>query len=52
MAFVSVSTLRQLCDDASESVLIENNVVTPDWATPLLSMTTESLPSSQELSQH
>ena len=27
----SVSTMRQLCDDASDSDLIENNGVTPDW---------------------
>ena len=27
---VSASTLQQLCDDASDTVLIENNGVTPD----------------------
>ena len=27
----SASTLRQLCDDASNSVLIENNGVTSEW---------------------
>ena len=27
----SVSTLQQLCDDASDSVLIENNGVTAEW---------------------
>ena len=28
----SASTLRQLCNDATGSVLIENNGVTPEWA--------------------
>ena len=28
---VSVSTLRQLSDDASDSVLIESNGVAPEW---------------------
>ena len=28
----SASTLRQLCDDASDSVLIENNGVTQNWS--------------------
>ena len=27
----SASMPQQLCDDASNSVLIENNVVAPDW---------------------
>ena len=27
----SVSTLRQLCDDATDNAVIENNGVTPDW---------------------
>ena len=27
----SVSTLLQISDDASNTVLIENNGVTPDW---------------------
>ena len=27
----SASTLRQLCDDARDFVLIENNGVTPEW---------------------
>ena len=27
----SASILRQLCDDARDTVLIENNVVAPDW---------------------
>ena len=26
-----MSTLRQLCDDTSDSVLIENNEIAPDW---------------------
>ena len=49
----SASTLQQLCDDASDTVLIENNGVTPEWAatyfllTPLFSMRTESLGSLQ-----
>ena len=28
----SASTLQQLCDDASNTVLIENNGVAPDWS--------------------
>ena len=28
---VSVSTLQQLCDDASDAVFIENNGVTLEW---------------------
>ena len=28
---VSASTLQQLCDGASNTVLIENNVVVPEW---------------------
>ena len=27
----SVSMLRQLCDDTSDTVLIENNGVAPEW---------------------
>ena len=27
----SLSTLRQLCDDVSDTVLIENNRVAPEW---------------------
>ena len=35
---MSASMLRQLCDDASNSVLIENNGVTPEWGcNPFLS---------------
>ena len=38
----SVSTLRQLCDDASDSVLIENNGVAPEWGCyPFLSDSTD-----------
>ena len=33
----SASTLRQLCDDANDSVLIENNGVTPEWGYKLFS---------------
>ena len=33
---VSVSTLRPLCDDASYSVLIENNGVTEKWIATIL----------------
>ena len=50
----SASTLRQLCRGVSDSILIENNGVAPDWGynprswvTPLFSMRTESLTSSQ-----
>ena len=45
--------LRHLCDDTSDSVLIENNGVTPEWAathfqvTPLFSMRKKSLALSQ-----
>ena len=28
---VSASTLRQRCDDASDTVLMENNGVAPEW---------------------
>ena len=28
----SASTLRQLCNDASDTILIENNGVTPEWS--------------------
>ena len=51
----STSTLRQLCDDASGTVLIESNGVTGKWvatqsgATPLFSMRTASI--IEELSQ-
>ena len=44
-----VSTLRQLWDDVSDTVLIENHGVTPDWGcnpflvTQLFSMRTVSL---------
>ena len=27
----SVSTLRQLCDDVSDTALIQNNGIAPDW---------------------
>ena len=49
----SALTLRQLYHDAWDSVLIENNTVTPDGiathyqVTPLFSMRTESQASSQ-----
>ena len=49
----SASTLRQLCNDACNSVLIENNGVAPEWGCNLFSsdstdlMRTESQPSSQ-----
>ena len=33
----SASTLQQLCDDACDSVLIENNGVTPEWGCNLFS---------------
>ena len=33
---MSVSTLRPLCDDASYSVLIENNGVTEKWIATIL----------------
>ena len=37
----SVSMLQQLCDDASDTVLIENNGVTQKWvATPIWSDST------------
>ena len=51
----SASMLRQLSDEACDSVLIENNGVTPEWvatyryfeAIPLFSMRTESQALSQ-----
>ena len=33
----SALTLQQLCDDSSNSVLIENNGVTPEWGCNLFS---------------
>ena len=35
----SESTLRQLCNDASNTVLIENNGVVPFWNDSIFSMT-------------
>ena len=41
---MSVSMLRQLCDDTSDTAIVENNGVAPDWVathfqvTPLFSM--------------
>ena len=49
----SASTLWERCDDACDSVLIENNGVGPEWVathfqgTPLFSMRPESVASSQ-----
>ena len=52
----TASTLRQLCDDANDSVLIENNRVTAGWdfnsflVTPLISMRIELSSLMAELS--
>ena len=51
----SASTLRQLCNDSCNSVLIENNGITWKWVaihsgvTPLFSMKTELLTSSKSI---
>ena len=47
---VSASMLWQLCDDASNTVVIQNNRITSEWVcnpTPLFSIRTVSLASSQ-----
>ena len=41
----STSTLRQLCDDASDTVLIENNGVTSDWGCNYIVFNENSIPS-------
>ena len=35
---VSESMLRQLCNDTSDTILIENNGVTPEWGCNQFSM--------------